>query len=374
MNKSILLLIAGTTLSGHAMAQSNVTLYGIVDTSIRYLTNADAGNNGKLSMENGAFSNSRIGFRGSEDLGGGTKAIFNLLGNFNPGTGTLSNGLLFSRTAYVGLQTRWGTLTLGRQQTPLFDILVFSFDPLTVGNYSGNEWLPVALSNGGRADNMIKYTGQFNGLTVDASYSFGVDSTKTGPNGFSGQIPGSPGKGTQYGLALTYAAGPIAVGGAFQQTRDNSGNAMTVYNASASYVLGTAKFFAGYLHSTDNTGFVDNVLYALGGKTAAFTPAKGSGRKDNAFFAGMTWQTTPALKLTGAAYYDHSQNAATNVNATDFGNGKRYALVGLAEYALSKRSELYTTIDYNKALDAASFDFPGKSQQIEFGVGIHHAF
>jgi predicted porin len=325
-------------------------------------------------MQNGAITNSRFGLRGVEDLGGGTKAIFNLLGNFNPTNGSLSNGLLFSRAAFVGLQNDYGTLTFGRQQTALFDLLVFSFDPLTVGNYSGNEWLPVALANGGRADNMVKYTGKFGGLSVAAGYSFGANSASTGPNGFSGQIPGSLSAGSQYSLALSYTTGTIALGGAVQQTRDNSNNRMTVYNLDATYTMGAAKLFTGYYHSADNTGFVDNTLYALGNGIATFTPPKGADRKDNAFFAGATFHATPAMQLTAAGYYDHSQNAAFNLSGTSFGSGRRYTVVGLAEYSLSKRTQIYGTVDYNHALGVAAIDFPGKSNQTEIGIGMHHAF
>ncbi|SCU74614.1 Porin Gram-negative type [Cupriavidus necator] len=368
-----LLVIVATMASGNTMAQSSVTLYGITDLSIRYLTNANSDNAGKLSMENGAITNSRFGFRGTEDLGG-MKAIFNLLGNINPDNGTQPGGVLFSRAAFVGLQGSAGTVTLGRQQTAMFDLLVFSFDPLTVGNYNASQWLPVALANGGRADNMIKYAGTFGGLTLGAGYSLGVDSSRTGPAGFSGEQPGSRSRGTQLSLAISYAAGAAAAGAAFQQTRDNAGNRMSVYNLNGSYAVGPAKLYAGYLHSTDDTGSMDRILYALGGRTDTFVPPKGSNRRDDAFFVGVVWQAMPALKLTAAAYYDRSRNAAVNLAGTAFADGRRYAVVGVAEYSLSKRSQLYATLDYNKASGAAVFDFPGKSNQTGFGVGMRHSF
>ncbi|MGK8207832.1 porin [Burkholderia cenocepacia] len=374
MNRICAVLAAGMAISGNAMAQSSVTLYGITDVSIRYLTNASANNGGKVSLENGATTNSRFGIKGVEDLGGGMKAIFNLLGNFSPASGALSNGVLFSRAAFVGLQNRYGTLTFGRQQTAMFDLLVFSFDPLTVGNYSGNEWLPVALANGGRADNMVKYAAKFGGLSFTGGYSFGVNSSSTGPAGYSGQIPGSLSRGSQYSIALSYTAGAISLGGAVQQTRDNSNNRMTVYNLDTTYTVGSLKLFGGYFHGIDNTGFVDNVLYSFGNGTATFTSPKGVNRKDNAFFAGATFRMTPVLQLTWAGYYDHIQNAATNLRGTSFGNGRRYTIVGLAEYSLSTRTQIYGTVDYNHAFGAAAFDFPGNSNQTEVGIGMRHAF
>ena len=76
-------------------------------------------------------------------------------------------------------------MTLGRQKTPLFDLLSDTYDPLTVGNYLENAWLPVALGGGLYADNQIKYTGKFDGLTAKAMYSTGTNYESTGAGGFS---------------------------------------------------------------------------------------------------------------------------------------------------------------------------------------------
>src|SRR4051794_8023381 len=104
-----------------AFAQSSVTLYGVADVGVRYLTNANANNDGKLFMTNGAITNSRIGLKGAEDLGGGLKAIFRLESGVELQNGQYSDGQReFNRAAYVGLARQYGTLTLGRQKTPLF--------------------------------------------------------------------------------------------------------------------------------------------------------------------------------------------------------------------------------------------------------------
>ncbi|MFP3615972.1 porin, partial [Paraburkholderia sp. SIMBA_050] len=92
---------------------------------------------------------SRWGLKGAEDLGGGLKAVFNLESGVNLQNGAFADsGRLFNRAAYVGLQSPYGTVTLGRQKTPLFDLLADTYDPLTVGNYLENAWLPVALGGG----------------------------------------------------------------------------------------------------------------------------------------------------------------------------------------------------------------------------------
>lgn len=184
-------IVGGATLaltSEHASAQSSIMLYGVADVSVRYLTNSNAKNDGRLFMTNGAITNSRWGLRGSEDLGGGLKAIFDLESGINLQDGSASDSQrLFNRNAYLGLSSQYGTLTLGRQKTPLFDLLGDTYDPLTVGNYFENSWLPGALGAGLYADNAVKYTGTYKGLTMAAMYSFGTNSESTGAGGFSGQ-------------------------------------------------------------------------------------------------------------------------------------------------------------------------------------------
>lgn len=358
--------------SEHASAQSSITLYGVADVSVRYLTNSNAKNDGRLFMTNGAITNSRWGLRGSEDLGGGLKAIFDLESGIDLQDGSASDSQrLFNRNAYVGLSSQYGTLTLGRQKTPLFDLLGDTYDPLTVGNYFENSWLPGALGAGLYADNAVKYTGTYKGLTIAAMYSFGTNSESSGAGGFSGQVPGHLGAGTMYGFTLSYVAGPLSLAGGVQQNSDNSNHKQTIFNANAVYAFSTAKVYVGYLHSKDDTGFVDSAL-AQQTLVPGVDILKGSSRVDNGPFAGVTWQATPALTLTGAAYYDHMSNAA--IGNGQLGSGNRYTLVALAEYALSKRTEVYGTVDFDKVSGAASVELPGKNNQTGIALGLRTIF
>jgi predicted porin len=373
-NTRIASAIAGMTLAlagQHAFAQSSVTLYGVADVGIRYLTNANANNDGKLFMTNGAITNSRFGLRGTEDLGGGLKAIFDLESGIDLQSGSQSDShRLFNRNAYVGLDSRYGALTLGRQKTPLFDQLANTYDPLTVGNYFENAWLPVALGAGLYADNAVKYNGTFGGLNVEALYSFGTDSTSTGAGGFSGNIPGHLGAGNAYGFTASYTAGPISIMAGVQQNSDNSNNKQTVYNANLVYAFSTAKIYVGYLRSKDDTGFVDTLLAQQPYPSTA--PLKRTGRIDDGPFAGVSWQVTPPLTLTGAFYYDHMRNA-TAADGT-LGSGNRYAIVAVAEYALSKRTEIYGTVDFNKVNGAATVQLPGRNNQTGVSIGVRNIF
>src|SRR5689334_13059243 len=114
MKKSLLALVALGAFAGAAHAQSTVTLYGISDEGFMFNNNAK----GKhlYSMASGVMQGSRWGLRGTEDLGGGLKAVFVLENGFDVNTGALKQGgLEFGRQAYVGLSSGFGTVTLGRQ-------------------------------------------------------------------------------------------------------------------------------------------------------------------------------------------------------------------------------------------------------------------
>lgn len=355
----------------HASAQSAVTLYGMTDLSIRYLTNANVQNNNRLFMANGAVINSHVGLRGTEDLGGGLKAVFQIAGNVNPQDGSLSDsGRLFGSEAYVGLANRYGTLTMGRQNTPLFDELVGTYDPLTYANYPENSWLPFALGVGLCADNAVKYTGQFGGLYIGAVYSFGSNYETNGADGFSGQIPGHLGAGSMYGLLASYVTGWVSVAAGVQQVSDNSNNKQTLYNADIAYASGRAKIYAGYLRSRDNTGLVDSLLAEQ--PIPDISQLKNTHRIDDGPFAGLSWQASSPLLLTAAFYYDHMRNAATT-NGTLAG-GSRYSMAALAEHSLSKRTEVYGTVDFNKVSGAATVELPGRSNQTGLAIGLREFF
>jgi len=177
--------------AGHA--QSSVTLYGVADAGVRYgsgLTAAYAGSaDTSTAVNSGINTTSRFGFRGSEDLGGGLKAIFNLESGINLDTGASANATkLFDRAAIVGLQGGWGSVTAGRQTTVLADV-VSAVDPLgsrfasfnpNVGiaalsaHRLGAEFGPAGSTTGAyRLDNSVKYVGRLSDFSVRAMHAFG---------------------------------------------------------------------------------------------------------------------------------------------------------------------------------------------------------
>lgn len=352
MRKLKAAVLLSTICSGGAFAQSSVTLYGVVDTSVLYQNHADHNNNTVLQMTDGAINASRYGLKGNEDLGGGLSAIFNLEGGFQPQSGALdSTNTIFNRHAYVGLRGSWGTLTLGRQDTLFFEQLG-NYDPLTVGNYYNNSWF--FYQSAPRYSSMTKYEGTFGGLSVGASYALG------------GQA-GSISAGSQAAVSLGYTTGTFSATGLYSQTHGVSGGVQDVAALGASYAFGPATIYAGFTHNTDSSGMTEaglTVQPVTNGRSSVR-------RKDIGGFTGATWQFTPAFSLTGAYYYDAMRDAY----GTPGLDGHRQSVAAFAQYNLSKSTWVYLTADYNKVQgQAALVQLPGADNQFEAGVGLHHSF
>lgn len=249
--KQLAVAIAITTLGSAAFAQSSVTAYGLIDTGLRIdRTNAGTG----TSVGGGIGSGSRWGLRGSEDLGGGLSAIFTLESGFDASTGTsLQGGRLFGRQAFAGLTSGAGTLSLGRQYTPMF-WTTLEMDPLqygTVGNIN-NIFPRVVLRN----DNSIVYR-----------------SPKAG--GFEARVLYVPGEtnvatvnksaGNNLGGSVQFAAGGLTLNYAHQQIKGTTNVAVTPkekHNTiGASYNFGVVKAYANY-GTFDNDAVTNKVDFA----------------------------------------------------------------------------------------------------------------
>ncbi|RZT39439.1 porin [Cupriavidus agavae] len=353
MKKALFALAAAGTcaLSGVASAQSNVTLYGIVDAGIEYAnhTGTAAQNGSSVKVSSGNMSGSRWGLRGTEDLGNGLKAIFTLESGFDIDTGTSGQGnRLFGRQAFVGLQGTFGTVTLGRQQNSLYD-LFGAYDPMGVGpKYSLNS---VDSAFNGRADNALKYTGKFGGLTTTAFYSTGRDN--------NGEVPGNYEAGRNFGAGVAYTAGGFSIGTAYDQYQGGvapqvSDRAVKRLAVGTSYDFKVAKVFAGYRWMRDD------------GIATVATAAS----RNNVYWLGGLYRVTPALSLTGAAYYLDANNS----------DNDPWLFVLSADYAFSKRTDAYLNIGYTKnkgnaalSMSSSSPVLPG-SNQTGAVVGVRHRF
>ena len=125
MKKSLLAVAVLGAFSSAAMAQSSVTIYGVLDTAIRYTTNNDAAGDHKVVLGEGIFQGPRLGFKGNEDLGGGSAAVFDLEAGIVINNGQSDQqGQLFGRQAFVGLKnSSLGEIDFGRQYSLAFQTL-----------------------------------------------------------------------------------------------------------------------------------------------------------------------------------------------------------------------------------------------------------
>lgn len=335
MKKSFLAPIVLGAFSSATMAQSSVTFYGLIETTIRYTTNqvkADGSTGNQLAMAEGAFQGSRIGFKGEEDLGGGMTALFKLENGFNGANGVLDQqGQLFGRQEYIGLKDRsWGEIDAGRQYGTTFDLLG-KYDPLGVGNFNENDWEFFLF--GGRFDNTLKYINSWGPLTAEIQYSVG------------GQA-GSASIGSTTGGALSYNTDTFSFGGVVQQSKDANSNIMSVVGVGGSYVAGPATLELNYFEAKRDPGFAKAANNS--GGALANTSILGNGgnvlqRTDDVLTASMIFQATPASRIILAYMTDSVKNESSLGDS-----GKTSVLYAIADYNLSKRTDVYFDLDYSK--------------------------
>ncbi len=357
--------------SGAAGAQS-VTLYGLVDTGIEYVSHANSSGNGlvRIPSVTGTLP-SRWGLRGAEDLGGGVKAVFTLESGFNTDTGTAGQGgRLFGRQAWVGLAGSYGTLTLGRQYSMSF-LSLGDADLLGPSQYaigSLDTYIPNA-----RTDNTVAYKGTFGGLTAGATYSFGRDAAGGVPASgtCAGEQAGSASSCRTVSAMLKYDAATFGVAGAYEEQRGGAGATASFFNGSAPIPF-------------TNAGDKDRRLIANG--YARLGPAKLGigwiGRtlmsaagdvRSNLYFINGSYPLTAALTLDAGLL---------RIINTDQGRSATMAVLR-GVYALSRRTALYAQTGYLWNSANAQYTVsgggggttPGRGvNQLGAMVGMRHAF
>lgn len=295
MKKSLLALAVFGAFAGAASAQTNVTIYGLVDAGITRETGGAAGDVWKLAP--GVKNGNRLGFKGSEDLGGGLKANFQLENGFTSDDGKLGQGSrLFGRQAWVGLSGNFGAVGFGRQYNPFF-VALDSIDPFGTGLAGATTNLMAASSV--RTDNSISYsTPAMNGFSVNALYGLG-------------EVAGSTSANRTIDLSVGYANGPVSAVLAY----DNVNNATNTDTTKLWLLGGTYNFGPATAH-------------------AAYESEKTDSGTD--FRDWMLGVSAPVGAGTVMASYIKKDDRRSAGNA----GAKQYA-VGYT-YPLSKRTTLYT--------------------------------
>lgn len=354
MKKKLIALSALAACSVAAQAQTSVTLFGLVDTTVRYATNENAAGDNKLQMTDGVLTGSRWGLRGVEDLGGGMKALVTLESGFAPDTANmLQGGRLFGRQGFVGLEGDFGKVLFGRQYTLGHDTLAsfeaFGFANNSIVGYQGGPY------TGLRHDNMVKYAKAVGPVNLTAGYTFGETAGNTTAN-------------SARAVSATYTGGPLYLGAVYQQTHNVTSaffNAVaaaqaskqTVWGVGGTYQFQPVKVYLGYTNSK-----LDVANY-----------------KNDVFYASFNYQLTPALQLLGTLHHDKLER--TNNAGPD---GKRLTSALMLDYFLSKRTDVYVEVDYTKVKDGwvglannaglGSGNLFGNDNRAGVMVGIRHRF
>ncbi|MDD0810278.1 porin [Curvibacter sp. RS43] len=342
MKKSLMSILALAALAGGAHAQSTVQVMGLLDSyagSIRM-----AGDGGRTSkVGSGGMTTSWVGFKGSEDLGGGLRANFALTSfmQVNSGVpGRFTGDTFFSRDANLGLSGDFGAVTIGRGLAPNFLPTVifnpfgdsFTFSPLVlhanVGLFNGTGWTATTPSDTGWSNEVIYSTPKFGGLSGNVHYQFSNQDSTTGNSGKK-----------NVGLNALYFNGPLALTAFYERDQLNnpvvtafaSNNTKKDWMLGSSYDFTVAKAFLTYGQAANN-----------------LTP------KAKTTSVGLSAPVGAGKVL--AAYANTS---------LDSGVSRKTASLGY-DYFLSKRTDVYAVFMNDK--------ITAKSTGNSFGVGIRHSF
>jgi predicted porin len=349
-------LLAGFT--GAAQAETQVTLYGIVDIGTGYQKKikAKGDSKSKFGMNSGNQSGSCWGLRGTEDLGSGTRSVFTLEGGFEANTGNSAQiGRLFSRQATVGFANdAWGQIDLGRQAN-IASKYFGSIDPFgaSFGLASiGHGFSSVSTSP---YDNMAMYqTPLYGGLQLGAGYSFRTNDNTDSRKNENGRVITVGGR---------YVNGPVNVAAAY----DQANKASSPNNAKArSYLVGGSFDFevvklALAWGQTHNGSLTSQNLTILGDNAGqdSFGSCTG-GFRSTSYMVGATVPLSAAGNLFGSWQHIDPKSSLSDNRASNV-----YSL-GYA-YDLSKRTNLYAYGNYT-----TDYAFKSGGKATTGIVGVRH--
>ncbi|MFW7344672.1 MAG: porin [Pigmentiphaga sp.] len=361
--------LLAAALAGTAQAQTSVTLYGIISEGLSYTNNI--GGKSLTELKANVMQVSRWGLRGTEDLGGGTRALFNLESGFSPDTGTWTQGRLFGRTAIVGLANdTWGQVTIGRQMDAMSQTLVgyeSAIQFASIGTHIGDNdnLFPVA-----RISNSVQYMNKFGGFQFIGVYG-------------AAEKPGDSTDNRSISAGLGYTQGPWSVGVAYHDMRRP--NSATNPNGA---IYGDWGITSPFVTSPGGAGVNRQSMYGAGGSysitpalkvSALYTHSKfdyfdNSDLKLSNYEGTITYFINPST-LVGAGYIFTDGKYSSN------GNKPKWHQLNLGvDYFLSKRTDVFLVGIYQKAAGDARYaqifsNLPSDSKtQMSVIAGIRHKF
>ncbi len=387
MKKSLFALAAVGAFAGAAQAQSSVTVYGIIDAgyiggNVRGLTAAAGGANNKGTYSNigsSAESTSRLGFRGTEDLGGGMTAFFTLETGLQPTNATAST--FNNRQAFVGLgDKKLGSVSFGTQYTPIHTA-VGATDPGQQNNMVGNVIYPIAPANNGnsgvgqfastsntdsytiRTANMVKYVSpNLSGLVGTAFYTQNNQNT-TVQSASTGGINNQSG----WGIGLNYTFQKLLVTANYQALKSQQSNTTSegiwsnatggtnvqdnqMYFA-ATYDFGILKAYAQYINRKatdvyDSSNYISRSAQQIGVR-------------------GYITKTIEGWASGGTGRYDSFGSTHPTVNFTGYQVG--------TNYWLSKRTNMYAIFGSTQQSSSSVAGQPSIGAN-NYALGVRHTF
>jgi predicted porin len=364
--------------SGAAQAQSSVTLYGLLDGGLRYqsvsLANSDAVTN--FGGAYGVQSGNRFGLRGTESLGNGNSAIFQLENGFDLGNGnSQQGGRMFGRQAWFGLQnTAWGDVRLGRMTNLASDWLVGGIDPFAAGFGQLNMGHAFTSGNTLRLDNTLMYRSPtMSGFQAGLGYSFATGLTSNG--GTTGYGFETSNNSRQITAGLKYANGPVYAAASYDKayaadSSAMSGQSVNNWSLGASYDLKVVKLAAGYGQTRDGFwagsgagGTGASLATGPNGNTSSLVFAPGVGY--NSYIVGATVPVNAVSRVLLSWTM-----VAPNTNMKDAYNAQNQSSYNLGyTYDFTKRTNLYAYA--GQSVNYATVD-TAKSTVV--GVGMRHQF
>src|SRR5260370_5092540 len=364
MKRLLLLMVSAGVLLGasQAQAQSSVTLYGLIDVGVDWESQAAkapgqtkaSGSAVRMASLAGSLP-SRWGLRGKEELGGGMNVIFELENGFASNSGALTNGnRLFGWSAWLGLETPYGTFRAGRQINMTYIGLLKStvLGPALYSLAALDPYLPNS-----RSDNAVTYLGELRQFVAGATYSTGRDAASAAGSATAnagaaynpaasncpGNVLGDPVAcrqitallgywGQELGLQCVYdqlhggpglSAGSVSYDPSMPLLLASSSAKTTRYMASGYFLLGDLSLRGGMIHrmTTTTTDYQTNI-----------------------FYGGAAYMFRPDIEFDGEI---------SRITTTDQKNANYYVM--RATYFLSKRTSLYTMLGFMQNNSRASY-------------------
>jgi predicted porin len=377
MKKSLIALALIGAFSGAAVAQSSVTLYGILDVNYTWQeqptvvgtgTTASIQQKSVSKIDSGHQSGNRWGMRGREELGGGLSAIFALESGFSLDTGTSGQGnRLFGRQAYAGLSGGWGSVVAGRlatfsSGTGDFD-MIGRVDPFSTGFGLAGAQNTFYSMNSLRLDNTIAYVSPtFAGFKAGVGYSTRID-------GAESSAPNTNVKGTIFGA--NWASGPFFAAVTYDVV-NNVGSApdQKHLQVGGTWDIASFRLHAAYASQTNIAAIASPSTGGTG--TFIVLPTGLQNFDADSWLLGATWTVTPAFKVFGSyQWLDADANTVgTGATAVKFEPDYNVMAIG-ATYNLSRRTNLYASW---ASRDADGSLLGNAVDSSQFAIGVRHLF